>query len=144
MGQWLTTFTRRGPPVTPTQERNCELESQLRSKDQEISRLQRQLSSKDQEISRLQGQLRSKDQDISRLQAQLRPNYQGTSQLRGQLTEVGQSSARAPSGDWVINRNEIQIYTEHELGRGAWGIVYRGNFHGCDVAIKEMYENIVS
>ena len=102
MGQWLPTFTRPERRVAPEQQRNRELERQLRSRDQEISR------------------------------------------LRDQLREAGQSSARAPSSDWVINRNEIQIYREHELGRGAWGIVYRGNFHGCDVAVKEMYENIMS
>ena len=102
MGQRLSTFTRPGCHVAPKQQRNRVLESQLRSRDQEIS------------------------------------------QLRDQLREARQSSARAPSSDWVINRNEIQIDTEHELGRGTWGIVYRGKFHGCDVAVKEMYENIMS
>ena len=130
MGQWLSTFTRPERRVAPEQQRNRELESQLRSKDQEINRLQDQLTSKDQQISQLQDQLRSNDPETSRL----------SDQLRG----ARQSSARASSSDWAIDRNEIIIYTKQQLGRGAWGIVYRGNFHGCDVAVKEMYENIMS
>ena len=27
--------------------------------------------------------------------------------------------------------------TAEELGRGAWGAVFKGKFHGCDVAVKK-------
>ena len=47
------------------------------------------------------------------------------------------------SRDWVINRKQIQI-TDQELGRGAWGAVYLGRFHGCEVAVKQMYRQILS
>ena len=34
--------------------------------------------------------------------------------------------------------------TTEELGRGAWGAVLKGKFHGCDVAVKEMFDEIYS
>ena len=46
--------------------------------------------------------------------------------------------------DWVINRNEVQIRGDQNLGEGAWGTVYRGKFRGCDVAVKEMHLDIMS
>ena len=51
---------------------------------------------------------------------------------------------RARLRDWVINRNEIQFTRNQQLGEGAWGIVYRGKFHGCDVAVKEIHPDIMS
>ncbi|XP_022791099.1 probable serine/threonine-protein kinase DDB_G0271682 [Stylophora pistillata] len=45
--------------------------------------------------------------------------------------------------DWVISREEISL-TERVLGQGAWGIVYEGRFRGCQVAVKELHEVIVS
>ena len=46
--------------------------------------------------------------------------------------------------DWVINRNEIVMTSDQQLGEGAWATVYRGEFRGCDVAVKEMYPDIMS
>ena len=34
--------------------------------------------------------------------------------------------------------------TTEELGRGAWGAVFKGKFRGCDVAVKEMFDEIYS
>ena len=46
--------------------------------------------------------------------------------------------------DWVINRNEIVKTSDQQLGEGAWATFYRGKFRGCDVAVKEMYPDIMS
>ena len=75
------------------------------------------------------------------LESQLRSNNQQIRRLRDQLRELQRN--RDPSRDWVINRQEIQI-THEELGRGAWGVVFRGRFHGCEVAVKQMYDEIMS
>ena len=51
---------------------------------------------------------------------------------------------RNQSKDWVIASDEIQIRRDQPLGEGAWGVVYRGKFQGCDVAVKEIHPNIMS
>ena len=38
-----------------------------------------------------------------------------------------------------INYNKIQVNKKDELGRGGYGIVYKGKWEGQDVAIKELY-----
>ena len=45
--------------------------------------------------------------------------------------------------DWVIKETEIQMTTE-KLRRGEWGAVFKGKFRGCDVAVKEMFDEIYS
>lgn len=77
---------------------------------------------------------------VRELESQLRSNERELRRLRDQLRELQQN--RDPSRDWVIYRNEIQIM--RELGRGAWGVVYLGRFHGCEVAVKQMHREIIS
>ena len=43
--------------------------------------------------------------------------------------------------EWVINSRDIHVSGE-KLGEGAWGIVYKGKFHGCGVAVKQFQEAI--
>ena len=63
-------------------------------------------------------------------------------QLGGMLT-LNERELRGMR-DWVLTSNEIEIRRDQRLGEGAWGIVYRGKFHGCDVAVKEIHSNIMS
>ena len=97
------------------------MERQIRQKDQRISDLERQIHQKDQRISDLERQIRQKDQRISDLERQIDRKEQ----------------------HWIINRNEVQI-TDTILGIGAWGKVFQGNFRLCDVAVKQIHENILS
>ena len=79
---------------------------------------------------------------VLELENQLRSNHEEVRRLRDQLRVFQQN--RRPSRDWVINPEEIQILTNQVLGRGAWGVVCRGRFHGCEVAVKQMYGEIMS
>ena len=79
---------------------------------------------------------------VLELESQLRSNHEEVRRLRDQLRVFQQN--QVPSRDWVINPEEIQILTNQVLGRGAWGVVYRGRFHGCEVAVKQMYGEIMS
>ncbi|XP_022807835.1 probable serine/threonine-protein kinase DDB_G0271682 isoform X3 [Stylophora pistillata] len=46
---------------------------------------------------------------------------------------------------WIVPRHEVVVYREQEpLGRNSWGIVYRGKFGGCPVAVKELHGAIDS
>ena len=54
-----------------------------------------------------------------------------------------EEEALVQSRDWIIQREEV-ILLEIVVGRGAWGIVHEGRFRGCQVAVKELYEVILS
>ena len=45
--------------------------------------------------------------------------------------------------DWIIRRDEV-IISEKVLGTGAWGNVYQGSFRGCQVAVKQIHDLLLS
>ena len=45
--------------------------------------------------------------------------------------------------DWIIRREEV-ILSQKSLGVGAWGKVYEGTFRGCQVAVKQIHDLILS
>ena len=45
--------------------------------------------------------------------------------------------------DWIIRRDEV-IISEIVLGTGAWGKVFQGSFRGCQVAVKQIHDLILS
>ena len=50
---------------------------------------------------------------------------------------------RRQSRDWIIQHEEI-VLSENILGKGAWANVFEGTFRGCQVAVKEIHDLILS
>ena len=96
--------------------------------------LERQLREMQQREENLKKQLREKCQEVNELELCL---------SLAQQTISGHRHRRQETRDWVISRNEIQI-TENCLGRGAWGTVSEGTYCGCNVAVKQIHEMILS
>ncbi|XP_078367513.1 uncharacterized protein LOC144651443 isoform X2 [Oculina patagonica] len=48
------------------------------------------------------------------------------------------------SRDWIISRDEVEVSEERSLGTGGWGVVKEGKFRGCQVAVKQIHELILS
>ena len=122
-------------------------EERMREREQLITDLQRQLTGREQELTTLTEQFTELQRQEELLRAQ---QQQTTSELQRQIaiSETELETAReqlneTQQREWVISRNDIHIL-EHELGRGAWGVVYRGKFHGCDVAVKQMHEALIT
>ena len=159
MGQHLSNLHRRlSSRVSPLQterQRVTELESQLIAKQDRELELENHLSRTQERVDELERQLReaenlrsrefsSSQARVNELETQLREEQSQLSRSQERVNFFERQSREAPNvRDWVTNRNDIQI-TYVELGRGVWGIVYRGKFHGCDVAVKQMNENIMS
>lgn len=104
-----------------------------------LTRFDKHLQTLNTDKETLQKQLREEQKRVYDLQRRLVINERETRLLKEE-PEVKQNRTHQ---DWVINRSEIQI-TDHELGRGAWGTVYRGRFCAYDVAVKAMHDNILS
>ena len=44
------------------------------------------------------------------------------------------------SPSWIIQRSDVVINKNKIRGRGGWGTVYEGTYHGSPVAIKELHQ----
>ncbi|XP_073233934.1 probable serine/threonine-protein kinase drkA [Porites lutea] len=139
------------------QQREENLQRQFRELQEREQSAQRQLRESRQREQNLQRQLREvQEQEQGReenSQRQLRETRQQLRNCRGQVSELQLSLSTAQltinqfrsqeTRDWVISRDEIQI-TEKCLGRGGWGSVSEGTYCGCTVAVKQIYDLILS
>ena len=133
-----------------SQRRARELEQE---KGEQQESFQRQLSEMGQQLTNSQGQVREKDgekanleQQVTTLERQLRIKDQEVNELELSLSTAQRTISeqrRQETCDWVIPRNEIKI-TDKRLGKGGWGSVNEGSYCGCSVAVKQIYELILS
>ena len=136
------------------------MQEQLEGKEQQLVEMELRLREMNQQLSDLQVQIREKDRATVALQERLGISVQQVGELEEQLTrkdreknELERSLSTAQqilrdnqaqrSPDWVIPRNQIQLTTK-SLGRGAWGEVAQARFCGCLVAVKTIYDLILS
>ena len=67
-------------------------------------------------------------------------------ELQSAVSEAQEALAeyrRLEPRDWIIRRDEV-IISKIALGTGAWGNVYQGSFRGCQVAVKQIHDLILS
>ena len=100
------------------------------------------------QIAELQRELRAqREKSREQMNAMQRDHSNQVAEMRRELSLTEEELRRLRGQrdrDWVINRNEIVKASDQQLGEGAWATVYRGKFRGCDVAVKEMFPDIMS
>ena len=116
---------------TEFQQREANSQRQL-TETRQLTEFQQREENSQRQLSETRQQLINCQEQVAELQLSLSTAQLTINQLRSQETR-----------DWVIPRDEIQI-TEKCLGRGGWGSVNEGTYCGCTVAVKEIYELILS
>ena len=106
--------------------------SQQECLEAELRQVQRTKEEAEQEIGNLKRQLKAKDEHIRELETTLSTVQQALEEYR----------QKEPC-DWMISRDEIHL-TDKSLGVGGWGKVFLGRFRGCQVAVKQIHELILS
>ena len=117
--------------LTNTQGQLQERDGEVKEKTQQLKNAEEQLQGKDEEVSSLESRLEEKEQRVDELEESLSATRQALNRL-----------SRQQSPDWVIPRDEIQL-TEECLGKGGWGIVVKGRYCGCTVAVKQIYDSLL-
>ena len=117
--------------LTNTQGKLQERDGEVKEKTQQLKNAEEQLQGKDEEVSSLESRLEEKEQQVDELEESLSATRQALNRL-----------SRQQSPDWVIPRDEIQL-TEECLGTGGWGIVVKGRYCGCTVAVKQIYDSLL-
>ena len=99
----------------------CQLEKEKNDVQEEKDELVVQNNS-------LQRDLRAKETQVHRLETTL---------------ATAQTAPAKEFCDWVVSRDEVQM-ADICLGVGGWGKVSLGTFRGCNVAVKQIHELILS
>ena len=92
---------------------------------------------RDREIC--QQRIRESERTVSESQHRLRELQSAVAAAQEALAEYRRLEPR----DWIIRRDEVML-SEKNLGVGAWGKVYEGTFRGCQVAVKQIHDLILS
>ena len=126
---------------------------QFREMEEQLANVQGELMGLTQQLTNVQGQLQQKDEEaailqnqVTTLESRLRTKHREVNELETSLSTAQQALDERPhqqSPDWVISRDQIHL-TDKCLGRGGWGSVVEGKYCGCAVAVKQMYELILS
>ena len=116
---------------------------ELQTKENANREQQRLLEEERQQKATLEERLRNLElqmqEERNRYLSNERQLQSAVSAAQEELTEY---QRRQPK-DWIIQREEV-LLSENVLGKGAWGSVRQGTFRGCQVAIKEIHELILS
>ena len=116
-----------------------ETDGQLRERDVQVSDITNQLTS-------VRGQLQEKNEEFTSLERLLWAKQHEIDELETSLSAAQRAlneRSRPQTPDWVIPRDQIQL-TDKCLGKGGWGSVLEGKYCDCAVAVKQMYELILS
>ena len=104
----------------------------------------RQIADKDEEIEQLRQQKQQLEHEKQQLHLQRQQAEKEKLELVRQLAQAQQPKLEAvqfSQDSWNVRRREVVL--QNELGRGAWGTVFKGLFHKRPVAVKCAHEEIL-
>ena len=95
------------------------------------------------ELQKLQEEVNNMKQELDNTlvqKTQLEKRIQALEAEKEQLSS--QVQLLSPTSQWKVDRDELMI-SENILGKGAWGVVMEGTFHGTKVAVKAIHQEII-
>ena len=111
-----------------------------------ILRLQQENNNIQIEIQQLRQEDSNQRIELQQLQEEndhMSTEMQQLRQENNDLKVENQHLQESTECSFLIEKGSVNISREI-LGKGAWGAVYKGNFYGTEVAVKEYHEIIVS
>ena len=119
-------------------ERNRRISTEREVREERIN-VQQDRENLEREREICQQRIRDSERTVSESQHRLRELQSAATAAQEALAEY----RRLKPPDWIIRRDEV-ILSERSLGVGAWGNVYEGTFRGCQVAVKQIHDLILS
>ena len=128
----------RSLQIQVDEERNRRMSTE-RELTEERMTLQQDRENLEREREHYQQRIRDSERTVSESEHRLRELQSAVSAAQEALAEYRRLEPR----DWIIRREEVTM-SANSLGVGAWGKVYEGTFRGCQVAVKQIHELILS
>ena len=119
-------------------ERNRRIATE-RELTEERNTLQQDRENLERERETYEQRIRESERTVNESELRLRELQSAVAAAQDALAEYRRLEPR----DWIIRREEV-ILSGTSLGVGAWGKVYEGTFRGCQVAVKQIHDLILS
>ena len=119
-------------------ERNRRIATE-RELTEERNTLQQDRENLERERETYEQRIRESERTVNESELRLRELQSAVTAAQDALAEYRRLEPR----DWIIRREEV-ILSGTSLGVGAWGKVYEGTFRGCQVAVKQIHDLILS
>ena len=124
--------------------------------DKKVSRILLENIEKSTEIRLLQEKNDGMSTDVKRLQQEKDEMNAVVQRLRGEIDGMNTNLRRLQGENnnltkkleeekhnFMVEKGSV-VVSDEVLGKGGWGVVYAGDFHGTRVAVKEFHEVILS
>ena len=128
----------RNMQIHVEEERNRRIATERELTEERIT-LQQDRENLEREREIYQQRIRDSERTVSESEHRLRELQSAVAAAQEALAEYRRLEPR----DWIIRRDEVML-SEKNLGVGAWGNVYEGTFRGCQVAVKQIHDLILS
>ena len=128
----------RNMQINFEEERNRRIATERELTEERIT-LQQDRENLEREREIYQQRIRDSERTVSESEHRLRELQSAVAAAQEALAEYRRLEPR----DWIIRRDEVML-SEKNLGVGAWGNVYEGTFRGCQVAVKQIHDLILS
>ena len=128
----------RNMQIHVEEERNRRIATERELTEERIT-LQQDRENLEREREIYQQRIRDSERTVSESEHRLRELQSAVAAAQEALAEYRRLEPR----DWIIRRDEVML-SEKNLGVGAWGKVYEGTFRGCQVAVKQIHDLILS
>lgn len=128
----------RNLQIEVDEERNRTIATE-RELTEERNTLQQDRENLERERETYEQRIRGSERTVIESELRVRELQSAVSAAQEALTEYRRLEPR----DWIIRREEV-ILSGKSLGVGAWGKVYEGTFRGCQVAVKQIHDLVLS
>ena len=128
----------RNMQIHVEEERNSIFAAERELTEERIT-LQQDRENLEREREIYQQRIRDSERTVSESEDRVRQLQSAVAAAQEALAEYRRLEPR----DWIIRRDEVML-SEKNLGVGAWGKVYEGTFRGCQVAVKQIHDLILS
>ncbi|CAB4026566.1 probable serine threonine- kinase DDB_G0271682, partial [Paramuricea clavata] len=156
--------SQMGNEVQQLQQEKSQMENEKKQLRQEKSQMGNKIQQLRQEKSQMGNEVQQLQQEKSQMGNEVQQLQQEKSQMGNEIQQLRQEKSQMANENQQLRQeksqeieNEIQqlrqkdiiesgsvVLSKEEVGRGAYGAVYKGDFNGTEVAVKGFHKIILS
>ncbi len=120
-------------------------ENQIKLKDSIIKMMDSKIKTEDREMEAMHDEIEMKEGMLKARDNEIMMKNDLIAHLQQKVDQYESQEHYKWTGNqsWNIPRAQMKSIAKHEIGHGAWGVVYSGTFQGQRVAIKHAHREVL-